>query len=134
MESNGKTITKDGISVSGFFSPIVWGDIGTNCQHSFFQYLHQGLLTIPCEFLVGRSSSIDIAKEHHASLKLNCAAQSAALMLGTINEEKSSHRYIEGNKPSTTLIYDRLDPFNLGVLGALYEHKVFVEGLSLIHI
>ncbi len=131
MESNGKTITKDGVKVSDFFSPIVWGDTGTNCQHSFFQYLHQGLQTVPCEFLVGRSSSIDIAKEHHAYLKLNCAAQSEALMLGTIDEEKSSHKYIEGNKPSTTLIYDSLDPFNLGALGALYEHKVFVEGILL---
>ena len=131
MESNGKNSSRYGETVSGLMSPVVWGDIGTNSQHSFFQYLHQGTHTVPIEFIVGRSSSVGLDEEHHDLLKLNCVAQSEALMSGNSDNEKSSPMSIEGNKPSITLIYDKLDPFTLGALVALYEHKVFVEGILL---
>ena len=131
MESNGKNSSRYSETVSGLMSPVVWGDIGTNSQHSFFQYLHQGTHTVPIEFIVGRSSSVGLDEEHHDLLKLNCVAQSEALMSGNSDNEKSSPMSIEGNKPSITLIYDKLDPFTLGALVALYEHKVFVEGILL---
>jgi glucose-6-phosphate isomerase len=131
MESNGKNSSRYSETVSGLMSPVVWGDIGTNSQHSFFQYLHQGTHTVPIEFIVGRSSSVGLDEEHHDLLKLNCVAQSEALMSGNSDNEESSPMSIEGNKPSITLIYDKLDPFTLGALVALYEHKVFVEGILL---
>ena len=131
MESNGKNSSRYSETVSGLMSPVVWGDIGTNSQHSFFQYLHQGTHTVPIEFIVGRSSFVGLDEEHHDLLKLNCVAQSEALMSGNSDNEESSPMSIEGNKPSITLIYDKLDPFTLGALVALYEHKVFVEGILL---
>ena len=131
MESNGKSIQKDGKYLSNLISPVVWGDVGTNSQHSFFQYLYQGMLVVPCEFLIGKESCTNLSETHHDLLKLNCLAQSEALMLGNINEKQLAHENIQGNRPSVTLIYNKLCPFNLGALCALYEHKVFVEGVLL---
>ncbi len=131
MESNGKSVKKDGKYLSNLSSPVVWGDVGTNSQHSFFQYLHQGMQVVPCEFLIGKESSTNLSRRNHDLLKLNCLAQSEALMLGNVNDKQSSHKNIHGNRPSFTVIYDKLCPFNLGALSALYEHRVFVEGVLL---
>lgn len=129
MESNGKSVSKNGREESDFLSPVIWGDVGTNSQHSFFQYLHQGPQVVPCEFIIGRESYAGMAEEHHNLLKVNCVAQAEALMVGENSIGMPSHKIIKGNKPSLILIYDKLGPFELGALSALYEHKVFVEGV-----
>ena len=145
MESNGKRVTKDGKPVKGDTGPIVWGEPGTNGQHAFFQLLHQGTGIIPVEFLIAAEphEGREMA-EHHALLIANCLAQSQALMRGrTLKEAEAQllsmgksraeakalalHRVFTGNRPSLTLAYARLDPFTLGRLIALYEHRVFVE-------
>ena len=131
MESNGKSVEKSGGCLKSLKSPIVWGDIGTNSQHSFFQYLHQGQQVVPCEFIVGRESSIGSSEEQHNLLKLNCIAQGEALMVGHTSKSLLSHEIIKGNRPSMTIVYNKLEPFALGALCALYEHKVFVEGVLL---
>ena len=145
MESNGKRVTKSGKPVKGDTGPIVWGEPGTNGQHAFFQLLHQGTGIIPVEFLIAADPHEDKAMaEHHALLVANCLAQSQALMRGRTEKEAEAqliamgkskteakalapHRVFTGNRPSTTLAYKRLDPFTLGRLIALYEHRVFVE-------
>jgi glucose-6-phosphate isomerase len=144
MESNGKRVTKAGAAMRGSSGPIVWGEPGTNGQHAFFQLLHQGTDIIPVEFLIaGRPHETGMG-EHHALLVANCLAQSQALMKGrTLKEAEAQllamgkskaeakrlapHRVFSGNRPSLTLAYTRLDPFTLGRLIALYEHRVFVE-------
>ena len=144
MESNGKRVTRDGAQVSGETGPIVWGEPGTNGQHAFFQLLHQGTGIIPVEFLIAAEAHEKTIGAHHALLIANCLAQSQALMLGRTEAEAKSqllamgrseaeasalapHRVFTGNRPSLTLAYRRLDPFTLGRLIALYEHRVFVE-------
>ncbi|PZF76513.1 glucose-6-phosphate isomerase [Aestuariivirga litoralis] len=145
MESNGKRVTKSGKPVKGDTGPIVWGEPGTNGQHAFFQLLHQGTGIIPVEFLIAADPHEDKAmREHHALLVANCLAQSQALMLGRTEKEAEAqllamgkskaeakalapHRVFTGNRPSVTLAYRQLDPFTLGRLIALYEHRVFVE-------
>ena len=145
MESNGKRVTKAGKPVKGDTGPIVWGEPGTNGQHAFFQLLHQGTGIIPVEFLIAAEphESKDM-RVHHALLEANCLAQSQALMRGRTEAEAlaqliamgkskseakalAPHRVFTGNRPSMTLAYKRLDPFTLGRLIALYEHRVFVE-------
>ena len=145
MESNGKRVTKSGKAVKGDTGPIVWGEPGTNGQHAFFQLLHQGTGIIPVEFLIAADphENKDMS-EHHALLEANCLAQSQALMRGRTEKEAlaqllamgkskaeakvlAPHRVFTGNRPSVTLAYKRLDPFTLGRLIALYEHRVFVE-------
>jgi glucose-6-phosphate isomerase len=144
MESNGKGVTVDGKPVSGPTGPVVWGEPGTNGQHAFFQLLHQGTDTIPVEFIVAaKGHEPDLANQHEMLLA-NCLAQSEALMRGrTLEEAKAQlaaknlpksevnriapHRVFTGNRPSITIIHDILDPFTLGRLIALYEHRVFVE-------
>jgi glucose-6-phosphate isomerase len=144
MESNGKTATLDGAPVSRATGPIVWGEPGTNGQHAFYQLIHQGSDVIPCEFLVGAEGHEPALAHHHALLVANCLAQSQALMTGrTLGEARAQllaagrnaadaeaiapHRVFAGNRPSLTIAYRTLDPFTLGRLIALYEHRVFVE-------
>lgn len=122
MESNGKP----GKTATG---PVVWGEPGTNGQHAFFQLLHQGTDVIPVEFLIAAEAHEKDMDEHHKLLIANCLAQSQALMLGRTLKEAGgkSYRVFPGNRPSITLAYKKLDPFTLGRLIALYEHRVFVE-------
>ncbi|MBO6638926.1 MAG: glucose-6-phosphate isomerase [Roseitalea sp.] len=144
MESNGKGVTIDGAPVEGVSGPTVWGEPGTNGQHAFFQLLHQGTDIIPVEFLVAANGHEGDLAHHHHLLLANCFAQSEALMKGRTREEAlgqlvakdmdddparalAPHKVFAGNRPSTTLVYDRLDPFTLGRIIALYEHRVFVE-------
>lgn len=144
MESNGKHVGLDGERVSTVTGPLVWGEPGTNGQHAFFQLLHQGTDIVPVEFLVGANAHEDELSEHQDLLLANCLAQSAALMQGRSLEEArrqlldagrapgeaeriAPHRAFDGDRPSITILYDRLDPRTLGRLVALYEHRVFVE-------
>jgi glucose-6-phosphate isomerase len=144
MESNGKSVTVDGKPVSGPTGPVVWGEPGTNGQHAFFQLLHQGTDTIPLEFIVAAKGHEKHLDHQHEMLLANCLAQSEALMKGrTLDEARAQleskklpeaeveriapHRVFSGNRPSLTLVHDKLDPFAFGRLIALYEHRVFVE-------
>ena len=140
MESNGKRITRDG-KEAGLTCPIIWGDEGTNGQHAFFQWLHQGTPGAPVDFVAVLKDHEDRPK-HHAALLANCFAQSEALMLGKpehiVREELEDRpdadaiapqKTFPGNRPSTTITLDELSPFALGYLIALYEHKVFVQGV-----
>ncbi|MEM8653826.1 MAG: glucose-6-phosphate isomerase [Pseudomonadota bacterium] len=147
MESNGKSVTMDGSAVPVESGPVVWGAPGTNGQHAFYQLIHQGTSVIPCEFMVACAGHEPELRHHHDLLVANCFAQSEALMRGRSLEEarakiagtfegaelerQAAHRVFAGNRPSTTLIYPRLDPFTLGQIVALYEHRVFVEGVIL---
>lgn len=140
MESNGKRITREG-EEAGLTCPIIWGDEGTNGQHAFFQWLHQGTPGAPVDF-VAVLEDHENRPEHHKALLANCFAQSEALMLGKaewrVREELGERDDIDalapqktfpGNRPSTTITLDALSPFALGHLIALYEHKVFVQGI-----
>src|SRR5690554_7289349 len=136
MESNGKHTDRNGKRVPYSTGPIVWGEPGTNGQHAFYQLIHQGSDTIPCEFLIAAEGHEPELAHHHDLLVANCLAQSAALMRGRDLEAASAgidpglapHKVFPGNRPSTTLIYRRLDPATLGRIIALHEHRVFVEG------
>lgn len=144
MESNGKRVRKDGSPVERPSGPLVWGEPGTNGQHAFYQLIHQGTDTIPCEFMVAAEGHEPELAHHHRLLLANCLAQSEALMKGRTLEEArellakqglseadiaalAPHKVFPGNRPSVTLAYRKLDPFTLGRLIALYEHRVFVE-------
>ncbi|GAA4217276.1 glucose-6-phosphate isomerase [Sagittula marina] len=147
MESNGKGVSMDGADLSYDSGPIVWGEPGTNGQHAFYQLIHQGTRVVPCEFLVAATGHEPDLRHHHELLVANCLAQSEALMRGRSLDEarakvadkfegdelerQARHRVFPGNRPSTTLIYDKLDPETLGKIVALYEHRVFVEGVIL---
>ena len=136
MESNGKRVDRDGRSLVYSTAPIVWGEAGTNGQHAFYQLLHQGGERVPAEFIAFRRPDFDLPG-HHTALLANCFAQSAALMQGRTLEEAlalgsdpalAPYQVFPGNQPSTTLLLPQLDPYVLGGLLALYEHKVFVLG------
>ncbi len=144
MESNGKRVTMTGADVMHLTGGVVWGAAGTDAQHSFFQLLHQGTEIVPCEFLIAAEGHEPQLAHHHHLLVANCLAQSEALALGRstdevkalmIRQEKSEaeaqrlapHRTFPGNRPSVTIAYRKLDPFTLGRLIALHEHRVFVE-------
>jgi glucose-6-phosphate isomerase len=130
MESNGKRVKIDGSPVAMPTGPLVWGEPGTNGQHAFFQLLHQGTDVIPVEFILAAEGvSGPHLGAHHAILVANCLAQSQALMLGRTLEEAGGdpHRVFPGDRPSITILHRRLNPFALGRLIALYEHRVFVE-------
>ncbi len=127
MESNGKCVTLNNRRVSYPTGPIIWGQTGTNGQHSFFQLLHQGTHLIPVDF-IGLLDDKLSSPEHHRVLMVNMFAQSAALMSGKQDSALPSYRDYPGNKPSSTLLMDSLTPENFGALIALYEHKVFVQG------
>ena len=137
MESNGKGVMLDGTPVARASGPVVWGEPGTNGQHAFYQLIHQGTDIVPCEFMVAARGCEPELAHHHDLLLANCLAQSAALMRGRDLAEAEAggatpalapHKVFPGNRPSTTLIYRRLDPATLGRIIALYEHRVFVEG------
>lgn len=144
MESNGKSVRRDGSPVAHPTSAVVWGEPGTNGQHAFFQLLHQGTEVIPCEFLIAGEGHEPALRLHHELLIANCLAQSEALAFGRTAEEardqlrkqgKSAaeverlapHKTFPGNRPSVTLAYRKLDPATLGRIIALYEHAVAVE-------
>ncbi len=120
MESSGKSVRMDGKPVRCDTGMVIWGEAGSNAQHSFMQLLHQGTRLIPVDFILPATS--DIAKA-------NCRAQAQALMDGTTDKDIEPHRVHVGNKPSNTIRFDALTPEVLGQLVALYEHKVFVEGV-----
>jgi glucose-6-phosphate isomerase len=136
MESNGKSVTLDGASVDYATGPIYWGEPGTNGQHSFYQSIHQGTGLIPCDF-IGFCRPLNPLGEQHDLLMANLFAQSEALAFGKTAAEVEAqgtpaalvpHRTFEGNRPSNTLLAERLTPQVLGALVALYEHSVFVQG------
>jgi glucose-6-phosphate isomerase len=136
MESNGKRVTLDGTEVDYQTSPIYWGEPGTNGQHSFYQLIHQGTKLIPCDFIAFVEPLNPIGR-HHDLLMANVFAQSEALAFGKTAEQVKEegtedwlvpHRVFEGNRPSNTLLADRLTPEMLGKLVALYEHVVFTQG------
>lgn len=148
MESNGKRVAMDGSDLARPSGPVVWGATGTGGQHAFFQLLHQGTDVVACEFMLGRSGHEPELVRQHQQLAANCLAQSQALMRGrdlteacalmagqglsgAEHERQARHRVFVGNRPSTTLIYPRLTPYVLGQIIALYEHRVFAEGVIL---
>ena len=148
MESNGKRVSMDGADLPYASGPVVWGEPGTNGQHAFYQLIHQGTRVVPCEFLVGREGFEPDLAHQHLLLVSNCLAQSEALLRGRSLEEATAimaskgltgaeldrqarHRVFPGNRPSTTLGYQKLTPYVLGQIIALYEHRVFVEGVIL---
>ncbi len=126
MESNGKSVSRTGHSIEYQTSPVLWGSIGTNAQHAFFQMLHQGTHLVPVDFLLPLLSSID--QDQQLKQVSNCLAQSEALMLGQ-HDNTDLNRQFPGNTPSTTLAYSELTPGVLGMLLAIYEHKTFVEAM-----
>lgn len=145
MESNGKRVAIDGTPLQVATGPIVWGDVGTNGQHAYFQLLHLGTDLIPVDFIAALKPSHGLPG-HHAVLLANCFAQSEAFMRGKSAEEVRTelraqkladnevdallpHRVFPGNRPSNTILMDALTPATLGALIALYEHKVFVQGI-----
>jgi len=129
MESNGKSVSIDGEPLDQNSGPVIWGEPGTNGQHAFYQLIHQGTSVVPCEFLIAAESFEPELQNHHNLLIANCLAQSEALMLGrSIENAPDSQRAFPGNRPSTTLMYRKLTPKTLGMIIALYEHRVFVEG------
>ncbi|MFD2245057.1 glucose-6-phosphate isomerase [Pontibacter ruber] len=146
MESNGKSASRNGDTVNYQTQPVIWGAAGTNSQHSFFQLIHQGTYLIPCDFIAPAQSHNPIG-QHHLMLLSNFFAQTEALMKGktaeevreefrqksgTVTEEQEQlvqHKVFEGNKPSTSIMFKKLTPYTLGSLIAMYEHKVFVQGV-----
>ncbi|MBC3386519.1 glucose-6-phosphate isomerase [Pseudomonas sp. SWRI12] len=145
MESNGKSVRQDGTPVSTDTGPVIWGGVGCNGQHAYHQLLHQGTQLIPADFIVPIVSFNPVA-DHHQWLYANCLSQSQALMLGKTRAEAeaelrdkgaseeevqklASHKVIPGNRPSNTLVVERISPRRLGALVALYEHKVFVQSV-----
>jgi glucose-6-phosphate isomerase len=137
MESNGKHVTLDGKAVSKDTGPIYWGEPGTNGQHSFYQLIHQGTRLIPCDF-IGFAKTLNPLGHHHDMLLANVFAQTEALAFGKTPEQVKAegtpdwlvpHRVFEGNRPSNTILAERLTPEALGKLVALYEHSVFTQGV-----
>jgi glucose-6-phosphate isomerase len=137
MESNGKSVDREGHAVSYQTGPILWGQPGTNGQHAFYQLIHQGTKLVPCDF-IGFCRSLNPLPSHHDYLMSNLFAQTEALAFGKTAEEVAAegtradlvpHRTFAGNRPTNTLLLDELTPAALGRLVALYEHKVFVQGI-----
>jgi glucose-6-phosphate isomerase len=137
MESNGKHVTLEGDQVTAQTGPIYWGEPGTNGQHSFYQLIHQGTRLIPCDF-IAFTTSLNPLGRHHDMLISNVFAQTEALAFGKTPEQVKAegtpdwlvpHRVFEGNRPSNTILADRLTPETLGKLVALYEHSVFTQGV-----
>ena len=129
MESNGKSVKLDGTPVDGATAPVTWGGTGTDAQHAVFQLLHQGTVLVPVEFIAVTEAEDSLPPEHHRQLLLNAFAQGAALMAGRASEDP--HRTYPGNRPSTTILLDRLDARSLGALLAFYEHRTFANAVLL---
>ncbi|VFP81277.1 Glucose-6-phosphate isomerase [Buchnera aphidicola (Cinara kochiana kochiana)] len=143
MESNGKSIDRNGKLVTWKTSPIIWGHSGTNSQHSFFQLLHQGTMFVPCDFIIPAISHNSV-NDHHEKLLSNFLAQTQSLAFGNnidinsktifnsiISNNKISYKYCPGNKPTNSIMLKKITPYSLGALVALYEHKIFVQGIIL---
>jgi glucose-6-phosphate isomerase len=145
MESNGKSVGRDGKLVNYQTGTIIWGEPGTNSQHAFFQLIHQGTKIIPTDF-IGYKQSLHGNKDHHDKLMSNFFAQTEALLMGKTAEQVSDEfktqntspekaeflvpfKVFQGNKPTNTLLIDKLTPASLGALVAMYEHKLFVQGV-----
>jgi glucose-6-phosphate isomerase len=137
MESNGKHVTLEGTEITYQTAPVYWGEPGTNGQHSFYQLIHQGTKLIPCDF-IAFDKSLNPLGRHHDILLANIFAQAEALAFGKTREEVKAegtpdwlvpHRVFEGNRPSNTILADKLTPATLGKLVALYEHSVFTQGV-----
>jgi glucose-6-phosphate isomerase len=145
MESNGKGRTRDGVAVDYQTGPVVWGSPGTDGQHAFYQLIHQGTRLIPCDFIMPLRSHNPLG-DHHAKLVANCFAQAEALMRGRTEQEArevlqqdglsevdarrlAPHSAFEGNRPSNMLLIEQVTPETLGALIAMYEHKIFVQGV-----
>jgi glucose-6-phosphate isomerase len=145
MESNGKSVDREGKKVGYRTGAVVWGEPGTNGQHAFYQLIHQGTELVPCDF-IGVINSLNPIGDHHRKLVANCFAQSEALMLGRTEAEVreelrargldnqeiealAPHKVFEGNRPTNTILLDRVTPRSLGMLIALYEHEFFVQGV-----
>jgi glucose-6-phosphate isomerase len=145
MESNGKSVTRHGCLVDYSTGPIIWGEPGTNGQHAFYQLIHQGTKLIPCDFLAPIESQNPI-RDHHVKLLSNFFAQTEALMRGKTADEVRSdlrsagyegqvledllpHKVFPGNKPTNSILFRKLTPHTLGSLIALYEHKIFTQGI-----
>jgi glucose-6-phosphate isomerase len=147
MESNGKSVSRRGARVNYSTGPIVWGEPGTNGQHAFYQLIHQGTKVIPCDFIAPVETQNPLANGiHHEILLANFLAQTEALMRGKTRGEAREelvkagmkgdelnalipHKIFEGNKPTNSIMVQKLTPFNLGALIALYEHKIFTQGV-----
>jgi glucose-6-phosphate isomerase len=145
MESNGKSVRRDGGRVDYATGPIVWGEPGTNGQHAFYQLIHQGTELIPADFIAAAETLAPLG-DHHDKLLANFLAQTEALAFGKTEEEARSeltaqgldgdalrallpHKLFPGNRPTNSILYRSLTPFTLGRLIALYEHKIFVQGI-----
>jgi glucose-6-phosphate isomerase len=144
MESNGKGVDREGQRITDYTTgPVIWGEPGTNGQHAFYQLIHQGTRLIPCDFLAPMRSHNPMGR-HHDILIANFLAQTEALMKGrspeevraelaarglSAREDLVAHRSFTGNRPTSSILFERLDPRTLGRLVALYEHKIFVQGV-----
>ena len=145
MESNGKRVTRDGKPVGHATGPVIWGEPGTDGQHAFYQLIHQGTQVIPCDFIAPVNSHNELGDQHQ-KLLANCFAQTEALMRGRTLDEAAKelkeqglpadkiealapHKVFPGNRPTNTLLVDKFTPRALGALIALYEHKIFVQGV-----
>ena len=126
MESNGKSVRLDAKPVTEPTAPVTWGGTGTDAQHAVFQLLHQGMLLVPVEF-IGAVEGEDSLPDHHRQLLLNMFAQGAALMSGRQSEDP--HRSYPGNRPSATILMQRVDARSLGALLAIYEHRTFANAV-----
>jgi glucose-6-phosphate isomerase len=129
MESNGKSVKIDGSPVGQPSAPVTWGGTGTDAQHAVFQLLHQGTVLVPVEFVAVTEAEDSLPPDHHRQLLLNAFAQGAALMRGRQSEDP--HRNYPGNRPSSTILLDRLDARTLGALIAFYEHRTFANAVLL---
>jgi glucose-6-phosphate isomerase len=147
MESNGKSVTWDGVAVDYPTVPSIWGELGINGQHAFYQYLHQSNNVVPADF-IGSVESVTPVKGHHETLMANFFAQTQALMSG-VNEQQvradlkvkgrvddyidkvAPHKVHKGNRPTNSILMKRISPKAIGSLIALYEHKIFVQGIIL---
>jgi hypothetical protein len=127
MESNGKSVKIDGSPLDGPTAAITWGGVGTDAQHAVFQLLHQGTRLVPVEFIAAIEPEHVLDEAHHRTLLVNCFAQGAALMAGRPNDDPA--RAYAGNRPSTTILLDRLDPARLGALIAFYEQRTFANAV-----
>ena len=127
MESNGKSVKADGSPVDGPTAAITWGGVGTDAQHAVFQLLHQGTRLVPVEFVAAIQPEHMLDEGHHRALLINCFAQGAALMAGKPNDDPA--RAYAGDRPSTTILLDRVDPARLGALLAFYEHRTFANAV-----
>jgi glucose-6-phosphate isomerase len=126
MESNGKYIDRTGEKVTYATGPVIWGEPGTNGQHAFYQLIHQGTQIVPCDF-IAPAISHNATGDHHQKLLSNFFAQTEALMNGTTHQDP--YRVFEGNRPTNSILIKQITPFTLGQLIALYEHKIFVQGV-----